>query len=435
MVLRTREWYEEVYPICEAQGCLRLNNAKEVQNITQCVLCWQEKILNDKVVEKFTGDTNVTTRNVRKCVNDYIYAFLSQSQPTLNALSRHKYQIDVPESRPANYWWSVTVDLPCKPKHFVFFNAYCINSFGTGLSEREYVLVQNSLVRTNSGMTFFVDFTKNCTFEAKDIKIIWSESSPTPGLPQTGPLSSSFVPTRRAPLNIYFDVEAAERLTHVGGGFVDEYETALAKDQRKRAKRQVGAPRYQIVVKNRLSKLGLVFPCVIGSLQIPNGVPQKNQPYRIIGSTGKKYLIDLTAFKSRMGQTSKFQFNLNFGNSGCHFDAGEVLTLPNPPPDWLGEQLTGLECITCHNARSDKDCVKRGVNTICMENEICQTEVRYITKRHKLITKSCKNRNVCRINSEMKKTTTECKPGRAGSACICCCNSHLCNDTSSHCGM
>lgn len=75
-------------------------------------------------------------------------------------------------------------------------------------------------------------------------------------------------------------------------------------------------------------------------IQIPDTVSRGNRSYHIKDFYGNKYLIDTdfptnTRHLSEDSVTSKLLFELNYGTSGCIFDAGAVKTTPDPPFHWI----------------------------------------------------------------------------------------------------
>lgn len=417
MAAELKSWYNDTYQHCREQECKKFIENRRNTNIKPCIDCWVDEIIKDKVAENF----NVTAEKAVRCVEKYIPSSLSDELPNLVRARRDNYKILLPKLRPAEFWWSVTVRLPCKPRRFMFFNAYCINSFANNLREGDYALVKNNFVEAGD-ITFYVEFSDACTFGPNQITILWDESVPSQALPQISSFPSKYPPKRNEKVKIVFDLEAAQTLMKVDNGTVPEYEMAKQKAKR-RGKRSIPS--------GNLSKIGIEFPCAVDSLKIFNMMTRKDPSYRLDGPVGNRYIIHTDAVKQLLRQkkdnTSEMTFELNYGFPRCFFDAGEVKMLPNPPPGWL-YQRHGIECKICINTRSDEDCNNQGLKKTCEENEICQTEVRQISKNRKLITKSCKQEFACQANSLRKQEHSECQPGKPGSVCRCCCDTDMCNN-------
>nr|XP_039263793.1 uncharacterized protein LOC120339683 isoform X1 [Styela clava] len=433
MALTIKDWYASTYEKCSKQGCSNyVSGNKDNDAIKNCIACWKGSVRESEVIRDF----NLTAQEVDPCIEKYIYAFLNKDLPILNPETRLKSHIDLADIRPAEYWWSVRVELPCKPKLFKYWNAYCINSFARDLKEGDYVLVQNNLIEDKSGrITFFVQFSNTCTFEPEEVRIIWDESTPAQSLVQSSAYPSQFPPAAEENFSVYFDVDAAKRLIDTDGGVPKEFRRA-----RWQAKKSARGKR-QIEEKTALARIGVLFPCSVRSFRTTD--IDVKLPYRIYGY-GDRFLIDTDTILGQENGTKIMNFALDYGfdETRCFFDSGDTKLVPNPPSNWLKtskarhimtekKASSGISCATCVNMRSDKDCLDRGVVTPCAPGEGCQTEVRQITRDLKLITKACKQRIACQAES-MGNASPQCRPKEPGSVCRCCCSSNMCNAGNQH---
>ena len=98
-----------------------------------------------------------------------------------------KARVKLPKNRPGN-WWSLTVNLPCRPPLFIYRNAYCIKSEDEKIRRTSYSLTQNKKTGKKSAIRFEAIFNSKCNFTAKDVKIEWDESFPAQKFPQVSSL-------------------------------------------------------------------------------------------------------------------------------------------------------------------------------------------------------------------------------------------------------
>lgn len=429
MALRIKSWYGQQYQSCAANGCgTYVSGDKGKDAIEGCVKCWKDSLKGAPLF------SNVSREDVEKCMDKYIYAFLNKDLPTVKFENRFRADIDLAAVRPLEYWWSLTVKLPCKPKSFVYWNAYCANSFVEDLRKGDYVLVQNKMITSNQ-ISFFVEFSDVCTFEPEDINIIWNESFPAQSVPQLSSFPSQIPPLKEEEAKIFFDPLAAQRLKQTDGKIPAEWQVARKSARKSRIKRQ--APR---------NRLGVFFPCSVKSFKAAD---PSMKSFHVSGA-GTKFLVDVgnpARKPARNNLALKFMLDYGFEETGCLFGSDEVTIVPDPPETWFEDDTKekykrlpstkrrkGIPCTTCVNMRNDLDCLHKGMRRYCGRGEVCQTEVRRIRNNLQLITKSCKQKEACESETDVLKGG-QCRPGEAGSVCRCCCASSMCNSGINPCNL
>ncbi|CAK8689570.1 uncharacterized protein LOC143459273 [Clavelina lepadiformis] len=423
IALKMKDWYSTTYQLCNSNCEIVRAGTKKMNEITTCVNCFKARLVD----ANFMTSGDVTYDEIVNCLDQYIYAALSNELPSFQAEAEARGRVRLPTVRPENDWWALTVRLPCKPPMFQFWNAYCINSFADDVRAKDFVLSQNRLV-FGRNIVFLATFNEVCRFDVSDIQVIWDESIPANAFPQLSSFPTSFPPRRQEHGNIFFNANAFGRLMETDDGFIPELETLNPK----RKKRELIArfPQGDI-----LRKIGIIMPCVVKNFEVTDrlGVPislQNNQ---------NRYLIDPSmlqtaeSFVRTSEDTSTLNFTLDFGYSstGCIFGSNEPFVVPDPPPGWL-EGNKQIMCFQCIGASSEEECKRIGKAEQCGAGEACQSEIRRIESDKISITKSCKQSLACQ-NNQINNNRLQCRPNQTTSVCRCCCFKDYCNSDGSHC--
>nr|XP_002131928.1 uncharacterized protein LOC100177472 [Ciona intestinalis] len=417
VALKIKSWYARTYTLCSSSCNHVRAGTRDRSNIGTCVDCFKTHLLT----ADFMQWENVTFTEISDCLDRYIYAALSNEVPSYVAETRARGKITLPQLRPANNWWSLTVKLPCKPPLFQFWNAYCINSFADDVRARDFVLTQNKLVKSRN-IIFLATFSESCRFDVNDVEIVWSESVPAFAAPQVSSFPRSIPPAAAEFGNIFFNQAARERLRRTDTARLSSTPTSSRGPKRRRRNVDITDAAIDITPIN----LGVKMPCTVRSFEVSDeiGVPVSVQ------SNGKRHLLDTSRILRNI-DTLNFTLDYGYSMTGCLFGSSEAEFVINPPPGWLAAQER-IQCYTCHSANSEAECLRNGRVELCPAGFQCQSETRQISINKITITKRCKQSLACE-NNYINNNREQCRPGHQPSVCRCCCGTHFCNDDSLVC--
>jgi len=325
---RMMDWYKPTSDLCLDICSPVLAQTTDQWKIHQCVQCFLTAPGYDDVIMKI----GVTTLDMKRCIEKFVYSDLSSELPKVRKTSNRSAVLSLPKGYTSNKWFSIVVNLPCKPPVFKFWNSMCLNSFRDHLTT-SFIIAQNKLMR-KSEIDFYVEFGSGCYFDIDEIDIQWDKSVPGFALPQISPLYN-FGDTDSGLM--FFDSDSFQQLIKTNKNNLHFLQDHKLLDPHKSFIDHLSSSSYQI---------GFELPCHVDSFQIIDS----NEFPATVTSSGRRYLITKPTKIRNQKSNYRFVHNpslLNFyikigraknGAPLCSFDLESLNVVVDPKESWLTDQ-------------------------------------------------------------------------------------------------